>query len=95
MADRVTAGLGPDRESVRAFADLDPASGNAANYLRYAGTREALVLRRGSVRQSWSRGALRNNQPPWRERAAGCGHIHKEHDDVRHSRRLGPVRGGH
>jgi hypothetical protein len=51
-------------EAIAAFAGLDAAAGNAANRLRYAGPREALVLRRGGSRQSWSRDALRQNRPP-------------------------------
>jgi hypothetical protein len=50
--------------AIAAFAGLDPQAGNAANRLRYAGPQEALVLRRGGVRQSWSRDALRQGTPP-------------------------------
>ena len=50
--------------AIAAFAGLDPRAGNAANRLRHAGPQEALVLRRGGVRQSWSRDALRQNLPP-------------------------------
>jgi hypothetical protein len=51
-------------DAIAAFAGLDPAAGNAANRLRYTGPREALVLRRGGLRQSWSRDALWQNLPP-------------------------------
>src|SRR5271169_4196246 len=50
--------------AVAAFAGLDPAAGNVANRLRHAGPQEALVLRRGGIRQSWSRDALRQHRPP-------------------------------
>jgi hypothetical protein len=58
--------------AIAAFAGLDPAAGNAANRLRYAGPREALVLRRGGVRQSWSRDALRQGAPPLPADLAGA-----------------------
>jgi hypothetical protein len=50
--------------AIAEFAGLDAAAGNAANRLRYSGPREALVLRRGGIRLSWSRDALRQNRPP-------------------------------
>ena len=50
--------------AIAAFAGLDAAAGNAANRLRYAGPRDALVLRRGGTRQSWSRDALRRKPAP-------------------------------
>jgi hypothetical protein len=45
--------------AVAAFAGLDQALGVLGNRLRYAGPREALVLRRRAVRLAWSRDALR------------------------------------
>jgi hypothetical protein len=69
-------------EAIAAFAGLDPAAGNAANRLRYTGPREALVLRRGGVRQSWSRDALRHNQPPLPADIAAAFHAGTWHDLV-------------
>ena len=58
-------GRAPDDDAAFAdFAGLDAAAGVAANRLRYPGPREALVLRRGELRNAWSRDGLRQDQPP-------------------------------
>jgi hypothetical protein len=62
--DTARAWAARDAAGFAAFAGLHQAAGNAANRTRHAGPQEALVLRRDGNRQSWSRDALKEKQPP-------------------------------